>query len=155
MGVVRAILWTIPPVASGCLVLAYRLGPQLPKACRRTGNYLGLCYRLFKLIIVAMKPAQDSGEMLHLWSKSNVHFKAFARESRLNYMDLRMNLRKAVPSELTNDPFERFRLAQDAPECLPKLPTGAEIVHSVRKEQLRRELKLQRLTVEKQFREQV
>jgi hypothetical protein len=35
---------------------AFSLGKELPKACRRFGNFIGLSYIYFKCIIKTLKP---------------------------------------------------------------------------------------------------
>ena len=154
MGVIRALAVAVPPMVGTCLFFAYRMGPQLPKACRKTGNYLGLTYRYFKVILKTMKPAQESEEMVHLWNKSTIHVKTFARETTLNYMQIKNELRTVVPSELVKDPFESFRLEMDQPITTDNTLSGPELINAILSEQKRMEQKRLAMLQDKKFKEE-
>ena len=56
MGLIRILLLTGIP-ATALVYSTFRLGKDLPKAARLMGNYIGLGYVYFKVIVKALRPA--------------------------------------------------------------------------------------------------
>jgi hypothetical protein len=56
MGVLKTLFLILAPIGA-ITVSSFRLGKQLPKACRLFGNHLALSYVYFKAIIRLLKPA--------------------------------------------------------------------------------------------------
>jgi len=71
MGFFKTMLFITAPIAAAT-VMAFRLGPQLPKASRLFGNHIGLAYVYFKSLIKILKPAdQVPFEMISLARKTS------------------------------------------------------------------------------------
>lgn len=55
MGLLKIFALLAVPI-SGMTYAAFSLGKELPIACRRFGNYIGLSYVYFKTILKVLKP---------------------------------------------------------------------------------------------------
>lgn len=60
MGFFKIVCLVVVPVSS-LVVSTFRLGKDLPKAARLMGNYIGLGYIYFKVILKKLRPADDLG----------------------------------------------------------------------------------------------
>lgn len=71
MGFFKTMLFITAPITVAT-VMAFRLGPQLPKASRLFGNHIGLAYVYFKSLIKFLKPVDHVPfEMISLARKTS------------------------------------------------------------------------------------
>ncbi len=130
MGMFKTALLIVGPLTTYSMYLSYSLGNQLPRVCRSTGNNIGMFYRYFKIIMVNLKPRDNSGELFSLLKKSDFKTQAFTRDSKLHMLNLKADIAEQLPDELTKDPFEKFRLKSEEVEVAKGI-TGAEHILSV------------------------
>lgn len=157
MGVVSTMIFVGGGVFLGGLGLAARLGPELPRLCRATGNMTGLAFRLLKAGLVEAKQGVSApGEAFALWGKSQGHADAFARESARKFFEVRKELREALPLELVKDPYEKFRLKveNEAPEER-KPATAAQLFVAALEEQERLTRRTRETKQLNRFREEI
>ena len=71
MGLIKILLLTGIPVTA-LVYSTFRLGKDLPKAARLMGNYIGLGYVYFKVIVKALRPANELGvEIVDIMRKTS------------------------------------------------------------------------------------
>jgi hypothetical protein len=60
MGLLKVLFFTLTP-AGFLLYPTFKLGKELPKAARLMGNYIGLSYVYFKVVLKNLRPTHDLG----------------------------------------------------------------------------------------------
>ena len=115
MGLIK----TVFALTSGVLVYgsysAYKLGPLLPKVCRKFGNRMGLLHLYSKEFISIIKPETDISKLMDSYNKSNFASTAFQREFSRNVEEIKESAKDIIPKPIFEDPFEKFRLRTDEP----------------------------------------
>ncbi|KRX05699.1 hypothetical protein PPERSA_09839 [Pseudocohnilembus persalinus] len=98
--------------------LSFKLGPQLPIACRHFGQQIGMGYNYFKVILRVMKPSEEEpGEIMDLLRKTDQQSKAFNREMRETIYRAKQDIKEEIPEEFTkNNPLKNlFAFKADEP----------------------------------------
>lgn len=82
MGLFKIVCLIVVP-AGALIVSTFRLGKDLPRAARLMGNYIGLSYVYFKVILKALRPAHDMGaEIIDVVRKTSQQVMQFPIEDK-------------------------------------------------------------------------
>lgn len=77
MGFIKTFLIILFPGGATAAYFAFRLGPELPIACRNLGRTIGMGYNYFKVILKVLAPeTQAPAEMIDVIRKTNQQVKS-------------------------------------------------------------------------------
>ena len=138
MGFLKTLVFVVVPSISYSVYISYRLGNHLPTVSRKFGNNIGMFYRYTKVVIKNSKPNTDNSKLMFYMKKSEFQSMNLARETTREFLNLKNESKKLVPEELTNDPFEKFRLKSETiDKAEAELIDGTTLLKSIFEEEIR------------------
>ncbi|KAM3140969.1 hypothetical protein pb186bvf_006980 [Paramecium bursaria] len=101
--------------ACAATYVSFSLGSQLPVACRKMGQRIGLGYLLFKDILKLNLPKDigQSNEVIKAFRQSEQQANALQREFRSSVSKLKQEIQQQIPEELNKNPYKILELKND------------------------------------------
>ncbi|KAL4459377.1 hypothetical protein ABPG74_017990 [Tetrahymena malaccensis] len=139
MGWITNLLIITLPGTAYATFISFRLGNQLPIACRNFGRQIGMGYNYFKVILKLLAPQNEKpAEIVDIMRKTEQQSIALTREITESILRAKQDLKNSLPPELQNNPMNLIRIQQDKPLQNPtENVTGAKLLDVTFKERKR------------------